>query len=483
MRKKLLFFGVGILASIVCLGITTGGFPSILTLTSTGLFYSSSGAHVQRLNDRVFMGDAAANDGANPNAVQDWLSAFQTGVGIPAGSITGSQTAILTTSGAAAVTAPIAQTVGCRTSNVLSSNQNCIGAQSFAVNNSASFTPSVWGYYSEAHRFNNVVGSAIGAEYDVTQRGAQVGITPYAQNFGQTAALQLASGAQQGITATATFATNVMTITTTNIGSDNGGILVGYRVSCVGCPANTTIPSFGTGTGGNGNAGASANGTYNLSTTPGTLSSRLVAISPMFDNTAAINIQANPNSFMTGINFGSNSIAGTDGVNGVPSSAIQLGRLHAINWFAGVGTGIGGIYGNATATAGSTNIQLGQGSVQFIENSTGAVQVQFNSIAGNVNYPALSSGATGNPASIAAVGSDANINVSLAPKGTGTVQALGPVQLMNYTVATLPACTAANHYSMAAVTDAVAPAYNAALTGGGAINIPVFCTGSSWTAH
>jgi hypothetical protein len=57
------------------------------------------------------------------------------------------------------------------------------------------------------------------------------------------------------------------------------------------------------------------------------------------------------------------------------------------------------------------------------------------------------------------------------------------VLLKNYTVATLPTCTAALKYALAAVSDATAPTYNASLTGGGAIAVPVMCDGSAWKSH
>jgi hypothetical protein len=52
-----------------------------------------------------------------------------------------------------------------------------------------------------------------------------------------------------------------------------------------------------------------------------------------------------------------------------------------------------------------------------------------------------------------------------------------------YTIATLPACGASQIGELSAVSDALAPAYNGPLTGGGASVIPVFCNGSAWTAH
>ncbi len=58
-----------------------------------------------------------------------------------------------------------------------------------------------------------------------------------------------------------------------------------------------------------------------------------------------------------------------------------------------------------------------------------------------------------------------------------------PVNLPKYTVATLPAATAALKGAMAYVTDATAPTYNGALTGGGTVGVPVACDGTVWTSH
>jgi hypothetical protein len=70
--------------------------------------------------------------------------------------------------------------------------------------------------------------------------------------------------------------------------------------------------------------------------------------------------------------------------------------------------------------------------------------------------------------------------------GTAPIFMEGPVQLLVFTVATLPACSTALQNSMVSVSDAVTPTYNGALTGGGsgaAAHIPVFCNGTAWTAH
>jgi hypothetical protein len=52
-----------------------------------------------------------------------------------------------------------------------------------------------------------------------------------------------------------------------------------------------------------------------------------------------------------------------------------------------------------------------------------------------------------------------------------------------YTVATLPTCNGTTQYHWALVTDATTPTYNGALTGSGAVKVPVFCDGSSWSSH
>ena len=88
------------------------------------------------------------------------------------------------------------------------------------------------------------------------------------------------------------------------------------------------------------------------------------------------------------------------------------------------------------------------------------------------------------------VANGANAIVVNANKGTlqlaadGRVSSFGGVTtLAVYTVATLPACSGANGNGLAIVSDATSPTYNAALTGGGTVRVPVFCNGTSWSAH
>lgn len=60
------------------------------------------------------------------------------------------------------------------------------------------------------------------------------------------------------------------------------------------------------------------------------------------------------------------------------------------------------------------------------------------------------------------------------------VQVTLPIKLKGYTVATLPGSPSVG--DTAYVTDATAPTYNGALTGGGAVTVPVFYNGASWVS-
>lgn len=343
----------------------------------------------------------------------DWFTDWQLSIGIPVGSVNGAVGTILTNASQDKTVSPLGLICATHTIGLTSAGQNAVAGEDYAINDNALYANSVWGRYIEAHRFNNVVNTATGLELDVTQRGAQVGINPYIQNFGATVPLQLASGAQEGVLATASFATNVMTITLVNLPADNGLIQAGWRVK--GAGVDTTISSFGTGVG--------AEGTYNLSSSVGTITSRIVAVSPMFDNTAAINIQANPNSFTAGICFGYNSITGSDGVNGTVAAAIQMARLQGIFWFSASTIGTAQFYCDATATIGSPQIQLGQAAVNFSEVSSGGRNFQIGMVTNSVNYTFAEGGIAGsNAATLGALGGDTDVDLGIFCAGAGVMK-------------------------------------------------------------
>jgi hypothetical protein len=77
--------------------------------------------------------------------------------------------------------------------------------------------------------------------------------------------------------ATASFATNVMTVV--SVGSGGAQFAVGQIITAAGVAPGTYITSLGTGTGGT--------GTYNLSTTPGTIATEAVSASEVYTFAAA----------------------------------------------------------------------------------------------------------------------------------------------------------------------------------------------------
>ena len=57
------------------------------------------------------------------------------------------------------------------------------------------------------------------------------------------------------------------------------------------------------------------------------------------------------------------------------------------------------------------------------------------------------------------------------------------VKITATTVASLGTCDASAAGTIKRVSDASAPAYNATLTGGGAVDTLAYCNGTNWTAH
>lgn len=82
---------------------------------------------------------------------------------------------------------------------------------------------------------------------------------------------------------------------------------------------------------------------------------------------------------------------------------------------------------------------------------------------------------------VAAGSPDASLAIS--PSGRGIIQMQGVVQLMSYTMATLPGCDASRAGGMAYVRDAQTPTYRNSVMAGGKNVVTVFCSGTAWAAH
>lgn len=125
--------------------------------------------------------------------------------------------------------------------------------------------------------------------------------------------------------------------------------------------------------------------------------------------------------FSNGIQIAENAI------DPATQRAILLGgNSLKIRWQTAAGSDIGYIGSTATTTAQSQSIDMSPfGTV--IRNSVGQTvfQINNNNNAATSNYLLLSAFATGSVPQIASAGTDANIDIQIAPKGTGNIW-LGP---------------------------------------------------------
>ncbi|MGY4420419.1 hypothetical protein ACVWY2_002844 [Bradyrhizobium sp. JR6.1] len=134
------------------------------------------------------------------------------------------------------------------------------------------------------------------------------------------------------------------------------------------------------------------------------------------------------------------------------------------------------------ATVGMDFQTTNRGSYNFYNLSHTRLLARIADIGGsssNGNTIIINGNDSGAAPSVAAGGVDTNVNLGLTPKGSGIVISAAAIQLKTYTVATLPTCNASITDSLAAVSDAASPTYNGALTGGGAVHVPVYCSGSA----
>lgn len=136
---------------------------------------------------------------------------------------------------------------------------------------------------------------------------------------------------------------------------------------------------------------------------------------------------------------GNVSLGGASGAHGfgVVTPANAANRLTATGTVAGGTPNL-----SAQGTDANINLQIlpkGTGTARIHVRNALGVEVAAN--ATPVNYMRLVAGAAAVSPRIEVAGSDANIALTLAPKGTGVVAATMPVQLPGYTVATLPAAS------------------------------------------
>lgn len=169
-------------------------FTGPLTQVSTGSFYAPAG-RVDRLTDRVFVGDASQNLGTNAASQPDWLTQYQLAKGRTYGYVQTSQAAVLNHNASQDDLTTLV--VGAR--NTSRTGGQVIAVTGMGVNNNPTggVGAAAWAGYFEAFRDTSTAGNggAYGIEIDTMNYVGSAAVTdPYAQSNDQTVGAQMASG-------------------------------------------------------------------------------------------------------------------------------------------------------------------------------------------------------------------------------------------------------------------------------------------------
>lgn len=148
-----------------------------------------------------------------------------------------------------------------------------------------------------------------------------------------------------------------------------------------------------------------------------------VSASGQHDASAAIQIVGNPMKWQAGIVFNADSITGADGTGGANTGvAVALAAGHTIQWYGSASVVTGNITSGTTSAANATGINFSGAGFQVRQLTDDAPLLYVFPAANAVNYVAIAAAATGGAPVISAGGSDTNIDLMLAPQGTGNVK-------------------------------------------------------------
>lgn len=128
--------------------------------------------------------------------------------------------------------------------------------------------------------------------------------------------------------------------------------------------------------------------------------------------------------YTCGICFDAHAILGTDGVSGL-ANAIMLAKGHQMNWYYGAGRQAGGIYSNVTAAANAQWLAFSDMGLCLTQGNAGPVLFNIPPVANAANYLRMLANAAGGAVSIDADGADADIDITIRPKGAGSIDISG----------------------------------------------------------
>jgi hypothetical protein len=415
---------------------------TILDTPATGEFYSSSGAKIHRLNDRVFIGDATFNDGANPNNHADWLTAFRVPL-LGSGTNMPGQLSVLVGGEEFGATGLLA---GSQSLHFAAATQSCIGAEAVVVNNHPTLATNAWGAYVEAHHTSAAVNQTFGVEIDVRTTFASQASHPYQQ--GTVVGLQIGAGA--GVTSTGQFSASTAIEVVDNPMPWQSGIvfsstaLVGADGVSAG-NANAILlgkdhalqwyGSSGVATGRVVGRGTSATNAVTLETQDAAFNVRsrgtdalqfVVGVNDnagsylkVFPDVAGGSPVLSAEGLDANVNLKLNAKGAASVV--VIGEGMVLQPTALVRWANGA-TVLGNIHNRATGAAGTATpeVQLLDNGINLGSGTALGLQVSFGK--STVNNVQIFGEATGGSPAIVAVGSDTNIDLQLLGKGTGTVR-------------------------------------------------------------
>lgn len=341
---------------------------SIITQDPTGWFYTSNGARINRVADRLLVGAAAcAQDGEQGSVDRSWLG--ESAGGVNKYMDTTSVMEVLTVPGS-----NVALAAGARSSDY-SSSDGVFAITAHAQNDRVGAESNAWAIYaSAARRDNDWSKYTAGVEVDVTStvsgpRASAYNVVPY----GVTIGYSCAAGGETALRSP---------------GADSGLTVF---------PSTVGIAFFTAGTGPN-------------------------EADPI-GGTGAI--------WDKGIVFQQNALVGTDGTNGTFGIAMELAAKHALVWANDVGdTAIGGMIRSDNTSGqsiyqsrlifGTSRLQIKGVQADLVTEVTNFEVAANPGTPGDVvNHLVAVPNSAGNPPQLEVDGPAADIDLQLVVKGTG----------------------------------------------------------------
>ena len=142
-----------------------------------------------------------------------------------------------------------------------------------------------------------------------------------------------------------------------------------------------------------------------------------------YNPSAAIQIESNPMPFQVGIVFGATALAGTSGTGSGNGTAIAMAAGHTLSWFNHLGEGTNAIYASTNTGANGTSIAMNDGGFNIMDSFGSQLLNIAPASSATANHLFLQGSPSGaGYISLAAVGSDANIDMIFQTTGSGTIR-------------------------------------------------------------